>query len=338
MTRLVAALTLFSFTATTVPRARAPQTDTAFEAVLARLAKETPGTAGISVLHIESGASAAVNGDQRFPMMSVYKLPIVLHALRQVDAGLLTFDERVTLTAVDRRPGFSPIGASIAATGPVTLTLREILAAIVTTSDNTASDWLLRRAGGPAAVAATLRALKVDGVDVSRYELEFAADYYGLCCVKDITPFSLERFAAAVEQIPDAARLKAAQAYESDPRDSGTPSGYTRLLARLFRGELLQPAPTAWLLDRMREMHSRDGRIRAGLPAGTVVALRPGTSGTTGGIRAAHNDSGIVTLPGDRGHLAVAVFLRGTPGTEQTRDAAIARIARAAYDWAAARR
>jgi beta-lactamase class A len=88
----------------------------------------------------------------------------------------------------------------------------------------------------------------------------------------------------------------------------------------------------------MREMHARDGRIRAGLPAGTVVALRPGTSGTTGGIRAAHNDTGIVTLPGDRGHLAVAVFLEGTPGTEQTRDAAIARIARAAYEWATARR
>jgi beta-lactamase class A len=87
----------------------------------------------------------------------------------------------------------------------------------------------------------------------------------------------------------------------------------------------------------MREMHARDGRIRAGLPPGTVVALRPGTSGTTGGIRAAHNDTGIVTLPGNRGHLAIAVFLKGTAGSEDTRDGAIARIARAAYAWAMAR-
>jgi beta-lactamase class A len=61
-------------------------------------------------------------------------------------------------------------------------------------------------------------------------------------------------------------------------------------------------------------------------------------SGTIGGIRAAHNDSGIVTLPNGRGHLATAVFLKGTPGSEETRDAAIARVARAAYDWAMARR
>jgi hypothetical protein len=73
------------------------------------------------------------------------------------------------------------------------------------------------------------------------------------------------------------------------------------------------------------------------LPSGTIVALRPGTSGTTGGIRAAHNDTAIVTLPGTRGHLAIAVFLKGTSGTDDTRDAAIARIARAAYAWAVAR-
>ncbi len=83
----------------------------------------------------------------------------------------------------------------------------------------------------------------------------------------------------------------------------------------------------------MHQMHSRDGRIRAGLPAGTPAALRPGTSGLTAGVRAAHNDTGIITLPGGRGHVAIAVFLKGAGGTEDARDAAIARFARAAYEW-----
>jgi beta-lactamase class A len=314
-----------------------PSTDPALHATLSRLAQQTPGVVGISVLHIESAVSAAVNGDQRFPMMSVYKLPIAIHALREVDAKRLNLDESITLTAVDRRPGFSPIAERIAARGPLTMTIRDVLSDVVTRSDNTASDWLLRRIGGPRAVAATLQALAIVGVDVSRYELEFAADYYGLCCVADLKPFSLDRFADAVEQVPEAARRRAAKAYESDPRDAATPSGYTALLARLHRGELLSAASTSWLLERMREMHARDGRIRAGLPSGTIVALRPGTSGTTGGIRAAHNDTAIVTLPGNRGHLAIAVFLKGTSGTDDTRDAAIARIARAAYAWAVAR-
>lgn len=332
MFRLIAALVYL----TLLTRAGSFQ-DPALLETLTRLAKEAPGTAGISVLHVESGAGAAVNGGQRFPMMSVYKLPIVIHALREAEATRVNLDDRVTLRTEDRRPGLSPMAEAIAARGPLTVTVRDVIVEVVTRSDNTASDWLLRRVGGPSAVASTLRALKLEGVDVSRYELEFAADYYGLCCVGAITPFSLERFADAVERVPAADRLRAAKAYESDPRDAATPSGFTALLARLQRGQLLGAASTAWLLDRMREMHARDGRIRAGLPPGAVVALRPGTSGTTGGRRAAHNDTGIVTLPGNRGHLAIAVFLKGSPGNEETRDAAIARIARAAYEWALAR-
>jgi beta-lactamase class A len=187
----------------------APSTDPALQATLSRLARQTPGVAGISVMHIESGASAAVNGDQRFPMMSVYKLPIAIHALREADAKRLNLDESVTLAAADRRPGFSPMAEKIAAGGPLTVTIRDLLFEIVTRSDNTASDWLLRRVGGPRAVAATLRALAVDGVDVSRYELEFAGDYYGLCCVADLKPFSLEGFADAVAHVPEAAPIRA---------------------------------------------------------------------------------------------------------------------------------
>jgi beta-lactamase class A len=320
-----------------VPQA-APKEDAVFAARLRRLAADVPATAGVSVVHIESGAFAAVNPAGRFPMMSVYKLPIVMHVLREAERGRIDLAEPVTLSAVDRRPGASPIGETIAARGPLTLTLRDIVAAVVTRSDNTASDWLLRRGGGPAAVARTLQSLHLAGVDVSRYELEFSADYNGLCCVAAMTPFSLEKYAAAVDALPEGVRMRAAKAYESDPRDTATPSGFTALLSRLQRGELLNPASTAWLLELMQQMHSRDGRIRAGLPAGTPAALRPGTSGLTAGIRAAHNDTGIITLPDGRGHLAIAVFLKGSRGTDDERDAAIARFARAAYEWGVARR
>jgi beta-lactamase class A len=311
--------------------------DPVLAATLRRLAAETPGTAGVSVVHLESGAAAAVNATERFPMMSVYKLPIVVHALREADRGRLDLAEQITLSMPDRRPGASPLGEAIAAHGPLTITLREMIVAVVTKSDNTASDWLLRRIGGPRAVAATLRALNLTAIDVSRYELEFSADYNGLCCVEKMRPFSLERYAAAVDALPAAVRERAARAYVSDPRDTATPVSFTHLLSRLYRGELLNAASTAWLLDLMGQMHARDGRIRAGLPPGTPAALRPGTSGLTAGVRAAHNDTGIITLPGGRGHLAIAVFLKGAAGTEEGRDAAIARFARAAYEWGLSR-
>jgi beta-lactamase class A len=320
-----------------VSRATAVE-DPKLAATLRRLAATSPGTAGVSVVHVESGAFANFNPAGRFPMMSVYKLPIVIHALRLAERDRLDLSERVILMSQDRRPGASAIGEKIAARGPLTISIRDIITAVVTNSDNTASDWLLRRIGGPKAVAETLRSLHLDGVDVSRYELEFSADYNGLCCLADLQPFSLEKYVAAVDALPEAVRGRAAKAYESDPRDTSTPVAFTSLLSRLQRGELLNAASTAWLLERMQQMHARDGRIRAGLPASTVAALRPGTSGITAGIRAAHNDTGIITLPGGRGHLAIAVFLKGSGGTDETRDAAIARFARAAYEWSLAQR
>ena len=209
-----------------------------------------------------------MNPDVRFPMMSVYKLPIVIHALRLSERDRLDLSERVILMPQDRRPGASAMGQTIAAHGPLTVSIRDLITAIVTTSDNTASDWLLRRIGGPKAVAETLRSLELDGVDVSRYELEFAADYYGLCCVADMQPFSLEKFAAAVEAVPAAVRARAAKAYESDPRDSRRRRGSRRCWSGCSGGELLNETSTTWLLDLMQQMHARDGRIRAGLPKG----------------------------------------------------------------------
>src|SRR5215469_13557678 len=74
-------------------------------------------------------------------------------------------------------------------------------------------------------------------------------------------------------------------------------------------------------------------RIKGQLPAGTVVAHKTGTGGTRDGITSATNDIGIITLPDGR-HLAVAVFVSDSAADDTTREALIARIAKAAWDWA----
>lgn len=67
------------------------------------------------------------------------------------------------------------------------------------------------------------------------------------------------------------------------------------------------------------------------LPQGTPVAHKPGTSGTSGGVAAATNDIGIVTLPNGH-HMAIAVLLTNARGSAPARDSVIARASRAAYD------
>jgi beta-lactamase class A len=62
-----------------------------------------------------------------------------------------------------------------------------------------------------------------------------------------------------------------------------------------------------------------------------VVAHKTGTSGTSAGLTRATNDIGLVTLPNGR-HMAIAVFVSDSPADTDTREAVIARIARAAWD------
>ena len=304
-----------------------------FAAELERIAKQAPGRLGVRVVRAESGEGASVNADEWFPMMSVYKLPIAIHALRLGESGQLDLNATVTLTAEDQRPGVSRLTSLIAQQGTQQRRVRDLVSAILRESDNTASDKLLRLAGGPSAVRNTFRNLGIEGIDVSRYELEFAADYYGVCCEHKAVPFSLERFAAAVERVGPANRRRTAAAFTHDRRDAARPSAMATLLARLAQGELLNGVNTAWVLDEMEDMHNQDGRLRAGLPPGTHVSLRPGTSDETERVRAASNDNAIIELP-DGDHLIIAAFLKDARGTDDQRNQTLATIARVAHAWA----
>jgi beta-lactamase class A len=74
-------------------------------------------------------------------------------------------------------------------------------------------------------------------------------------------------------------------------------------------------------------------RLKGELPAGTVVAHKTGTGGTRNGITSATNDIGIITLPDGR-HLAVTAFVSDSAANDDTGDAIIARLAKAAWDRA----
>jgi beta-lactamase class A len=117
--------------------------------------------------------------------------------------------------------------------------------------------------------------------------------------------------------------------YQRDPRDRATPLAMVELLVRFQRGELLSAASTALLRELMTAARSRLG---AKLPGGTPVANKTGTG------MGSFNDVGIVTLP-DRRHLVLAVYVSGARGADQeSGEALVADVARAAYDDVTGRR
>jgi len=74
-------------------------------------------------------------------------------------------------------------------------------------------------------------------------------------------------------------------------------------------------------------------RIRGGLPQGTVVADKTGSSNTSPqGITAATNDIGIVTLPNGE-HYIISVFVSDSKENNETNEQIIAEISKLAWDY-----
>jgi len=302
--------------------------DAALGALPARLAAlDAGGVLGFAALHVESGKRVAVRGAQRFPMQSVFKVPVALALLANVDAGRERLEAEVAVGPADLRSGPSPDPLDPHAGG--TYPVRELLRLMIQVSDNTATDLLVGRLGGPARVTSHLRAVGLEGIDVSRTEGELILEAHGVpYAAESAVRSTADRLIAAV---PAPARRAASAAYLADPRDTATPDAMVGLLARLQKGELLSASSTRTLLDVMTGTKTGAKRLRAGLPEGVVLAHKTGTSDRFEELRDALGDVGLVVLP-DGTHLALAAFVaRSTKGDDQA-ERAIAEAARAAYE------
>jgi beta-lactamase class A len=124
------------------------------------------GRVGVTATVLETGETVTLNGDQQFPMQSVYKFPIGMAVLAQVDQGKLQLDQQVRVEASDFVP--DPMHSPIRDEYPqgVELSLAELLKYMVSESDGTACDVLLELVGGPDVVTQYLRDLGVDNLVV----------------------------------------------------------------------------------------------------------------------------------------------------------------------------
>ena len=114
-----------------------------------------PGTAGVYVKQLSTGEEASIRADESFNSASVIKLPILALAMQQIDAGTLSLSTRLTITAADRRGGTGILRTFDAGLQP---TLGDVLAQMVITSDNTATDLAIAQVGGVARVNAWIDA------------------------------------------------------------------------------------------------------------------------------------------------------------------------------------
>ena len=300
-------------------------------AELSELAARCDGTVGVSALHLPSGREVHLNADQRYPMASTYKLPIAVSVLRCIDQGELEWTREIPIREGDLHPGSGSLQHEYR--GPHTrLTLEALFHRMLTESDNSATDLLLRAVGGADAVQQDLHEHGLEGMRVDRSTLRMICDWVGVRDVPEDELLAPHEFVTRYTAVPVAERDRAANAFADDPRDTSSPRAMLELLRALWAdAELLSENSRVRLLETMAQCRTGPARLRGLLPPSAEVAHKTGTIGGS------TNDVGIVTLPDGRGHLLIAVFVKKSRDAVPDREKAIAAIARALYDahWVA---
>lgn len=323
--RVIPLLLLAAQTSTAVAQ-RADPNLSRLEREITRLAQLGGGRMGVAALHIESGRAVYLNRSERFPMASSYKVPIAVQLLTRVDRGEIRLDSMITLQPSDLHPGSGTL-ASLFDDPGVSLSLRNFLELMLLISDNSATDVVLRTAGGGKAVTDRMRALGIEGINVDRPTLHLIADFAGW---RDLPPdeqMSPRAWREASRRTTNQQEDSANAAFDRDPRDTATPEGMATLLQKIWRREAVSAQSTELLLDIMTRSTTGGARIKGLLPPAVSVAHKTGTIGGT------TNDVGIITLPDDGGHVITVVMVKSSQLPVETRERAIAQVARAIYDY-----
>lgn len=270
--------------------------DAELEKQFAEIAKDARGKVGAAAVVLETGEAALLNADDHYAMQSVYKLPISMAVMDQVRLGKLDLDEQIGVTKEDYvLPGqVSPLRDKNPNGG--VFTIRELIRLALVESDGSASDVLMRVAGGPSVVRDYLAQIGINDMTIVNTEKEFAQDW------------------------------------NNQYQNWTTPVAACEVLRYLSEQQVDDSESEKYLL--LTDMHNAvtgPNRLKGLLPVGTNVSHKTGTSGSRSGITAATNDIGIIYLPNGK-RLAIAVLVADSPANDKTRDAVIARVAKAVWD------
>lgn len=104
------------------------------------------GVLGAAAIDLSSGRVIEYGGNVVFPQASSIKIPIMIEVFRAARAGKASLDRAVTLAKEDAVGGSGHLQILLRR-GPVTLSVRDLVTAMIETSDNTATNKLISLVG-----------------------------------------------------------------------------------------------------------------------------------------------------------------------------------------------
>lgn len=225
---------------------------------------------GFALYDFSTGKSISINGNDKYPMQSVFKFPIGVALLDCVSRGEFSLSDSVTLTKADLLPDlWSPIRERWPE--GVRLPLVSVMTYMVAHSDNIATDFLIHKIGGVARIQDIVNRLGAKKINIRNTEAEIQGSW----------------------------------SVQFD--NWTTPNAMVDFLRLMNDGKLLDKANTAVLWEIMASASS--GSVNRLVPKTVTFARKTGYSGANSqGIIAAQNDVGIIEFEDGR-RVAYAIFL-----------------------------
>ncbi len=250
---------------------------------------------GVAIEGFDSHQHAGFNENRRFPLQSVFKFPLALTVLDQVDKGKIHLDDTLVLTPSDLLPNtHSPLREKYPH-GHAAVSIREILKETVSNSDNNGCDILLRLIGGPQAVDRYVKSLGIADMRIAVTEQEMHASH------------------------------------DAQYENWATPAAMTRLLKLFNDRKLLKNDSHDFLWTAMRDSVTAPGRLRSPLPAGTHLIHKTGTGDYSPKDGSIVNDVGIILMP-DGNPVFISVLISHSKMSMMDTEKIIASLSGAAWD------
>ena len=234
------------FTTTVVTAIQKPAAELPTRAAVERLIASSGADVAVAVRTLDEGNELLIQPDVEFHAASTMKVPVMIELFRQIQAGKLSMDDRLPVvnefhSIVDGSPYSLDVAddsdATVYAHVGRTMSLRELLEAMVTVSSNLAANLLIARLG-PKNIQRTTDSLGAPGMHVLR----------------------------GVED---------GKAFQKGLNNTTTARALLTLMEKIAHGEAVDRASSDAMIAVLERQQFND-RIPAGLPAGTRVAHKTG--------------------------------------------------------------
>ncbi len=108
--------------------------------------KSMDGVLGVAWIDLKTGETGSLHGNVLFPQASAIKVPILIEMFRQRENGSIRFEDKVTIEPAESVGGSGVLQGRLK-NGAISVTIEEIVREMIASSDNTATNWCIRRVG-----------------------------------------------------------------------------------------------------------------------------------------------------------------------------------------------